>query len=239
MPSGDLLHCFLKQKEKSVFANEELMEIGNGLPDKTGSDAPRVCSLSVVCSPNATISGSYFSSNHSLDKSTESGNDMKLKVKKICSSEKVATELGSRLLTDHVSEANLFNFTKVKEEPYDHVDGCNLYGKDMKNIYSNILSIKSEATMPDGPYENKVDDMRLQDRMKFFSSQKGFGSTSTDYKHLKPSDPGCSIIVSEPASLINIKRRRKRKKTATYILHTFEFYICYIFFSCLILVSLS
>ncbi|XP_023550956.1 uncharacterized protein LOC111808937 isoform X2 [Cucurbita pepo subsp. pepo] len=219
VPSGDL-QCFLKEKAKSMFASEERMEIGNVLHDKSGSYSPRHCSPSVVCSPNATLSGSYFSSNHSLNKSTESGNDMELKEDEICSLEKVATELGSRHLTNHVPQANLLSSTKVKDEPYDHGEGCSIYGKDMNNVYSNTLSIKSETTMPDEPYENKVDDMPLQDRMKFFSSRKDFGFTSMDHEHPKPSDPGCSVLVSEPVNFPNTKRRRKQKKTATNSIET-------------------
>lgn len=215
MPSGELLQCFLKQREKSMFASEELMKNGNVLHDRTESHAPRLCSPSVVCSPNATLPGSYFSSNHTLNKSTESGDNMELKEDKIYLMEKVATELGSRPLTDHVPKANLLSSTKVKDEPYDHVDDCNM---DMKNVFSNTVSIKSETTIPDEHYENKLDNMRLQDRMKFFSSRKVFDFTSMDSEHPKPSDPGCSILVSEPASLMNIKRRRKWKKTATYVL---------------------
>ncbi|XP_022141525.1 uncharacterized protein LOC111011878 isoform X2 [Momordica charantia] len=219
--SGDPMQCFLKQKGKSMFSNVELTGTRNVLHDQNGCDAPHLGSPSVVCSPIATISGSNFSSNRSLNKLTESGNDMELKEDdRICLSEKVTTELGSRLLTNHAPEANLFYSTKVKDEPYDHVDGCNLHGKDMNNVCSRILSVKSETTMPDEPYENKVDDMRLQDRMKFFSSRKVFGSTSRDYEHPKPSDPGCSSLVSEPASLMNVKRRRKWKRTATNSIET-------------------
>lgn len=217
-PSGDLLQRFLKQNENVKFSNEQ-MEIGNGLHDRSVSVDSGLSGPSVVCSPDATISESYISSNHALKKSTESGNGMELKEDdKICSLEKVATNLGSRPLTDHIPKSNLLNSTKVKDEPYDHLDGCNLYGKDMNNAYSNVLSVKSEITMTDEPYENKVDDIRLRSRMKSFSSRKVFGSTSTAYEHPKPY-PGCSILVSEPASLMNIKRGRKRKRTATYILH--------------------
>ncbi|CAK9311578.1 unnamed protein product [Citrullus colocynthis] len=217
MPLGELLQCFLKQREKSMFASEELMKNGNVLHDRTESHAPRLCSPSVVCSPNATLPGSYFSSNHTLNKSTESGDNMELKEDKIYLMEKVATELGSRPLTDHVPKANLLSSTKMKDEPYDHVDDCNM---DMKNVFSNSVSIKSETTIPDEHYENKLDNMRLQDRIKFFSSRKVFDFTSMDSEHPKPSDPGCSILVSEPASLMNIKRRCKRKKTATNSIET-------------------
>ncbi|XP_038874728.1 uncharacterized protein LOC120067269 [Benincasa hispida] len=220
VPSGELLHCSLKQREKSMFACEELMEIENVLHDRTGSHAPRLCSPSVVCSPNATLPASYFSSNHSSNKSTESGDDMELKKDKICSTEKVATKLASQPLTDHVPKANLLSSTKVKDEPYGHVDDCNIYGKDTNNVCSNTVLIKSETTIPDEHYENKLDNMRLQDRMKFFSSRKVFGFTSMDYEHPKPSDPGCSILVPEPGSFMNIKGRRKRKKTATNSIET-------------------
>ncbi|XP_050946207.1 uncharacterized protein LOC103499334 isoform X3 [Cucumis melo] len=220
VPSGELLQCFLKKRDKSMFASEELMEIENVLHSRTGSHAPRPCSPSEVCSPSLTLTGSYCSGNHCVNKSTESGDDMELKEDKICSTEKVATELDSRPLTDHVPKENLLSSTTVKDEPYDHVDDSNIYGKDMNNVFSNTVSIKSEATFPDEHYENKVDNMRLQDRMKFFSSRKDFGFTPLDYEHPKPSDPGCSILVSEPASLTNIKRRCKRKKTVTNSVET-------------------
>ncbi|XP_011655236.1 uncharacterized protein LOC101212787 isoform X1 [Cucumis sativus] len=217
--SGEL-QCFLKKREKSMFASEERMEIENVLHSRTGSHAPCPCIPSEVCSPCLTLTGSYCSGNRCVNKSTESCDDMELKEDKICSTEKVATELGSRPLTDHVPKANLLSYTKVKDEPYDHVDDSNIYGKDMNNVFSDTVSIKSEATIPDEHYENKVDNMRLQDRMKFFSSQKDFGFTPMNYEHPKPSDPGCSILVSEPASLMNIKRRRKRKKTVTNSVET-------------------
>ncbi|KAF5750006.1 hypothetical protein HS088_TW03G00335 [Tripterygium wilfordii] len=124
---------------------------------------------------------------------------------------------------DALSKISL-NIQPVKIEPVisdQHKDLCTQPQTiwDKSRIMMMLQPVKSELDMPDQLCGDKVDHMRLRDRMKLLASGEHLESNISDHyegtRNVVPSALEYNSVVPEAAKPIRISRSRKRMKTAT------------------------
>lgn len=115
---------------------------------------------------------------------------------------------------------------KVKDEPWDGSEFHNVKADELGNFSFNFKNVKSEWEVQNECRDDLVEYMCLRDRLKRLMSGEGLNlDTSTSYPSLKKirrSSSERNSNFSRSPEPLNIKRPRKRKKTATYYLILFN-----------------
>ncbi|KAF9664085.1 hypothetical protein SADUNF_Sadunf17G0119500 [Salix dunnii] len=127
---------------------------------------------------------------------------------KLCSVPRTADSMATSSLSTMINV--------VKAEPLDNNELHNLDRIIVPNFFINKVPVKTELEIPNKLYEDKLDHMQLQDRIKMLTKWKSSESNISGNSEISckaiPSDVEYGSTVPDPIRFI---KPRKRKKTAT------------------------
>uniref|UniRef100_A0A6N2N763 Uncharacterized protein n=1 Tax=Salix viminalis TaxID=40686 RepID=A0A6N2N763_SALVM len=120
------------------------------------------------------------------------------------------------ITADSMATSSLSTMINVKAEPLDNNELHNSDRTSVPNFFINKVPVKTELEIPNKLYEDKLDHMQLQDRIKMLtkwksSESKISGNSEKSCKAI-PSDVEYGSTVPDPIRFI---KPQKRKKTAT------------------------
>ncbi|KAJ6290759.1 hypothetical protein OIU78_026494 [Salix suchowensis] len=120
------------------------------------------------------------------------------------------------ITADSMATSSLSTMINVKAEPLDNNELHNSDRTSVPNFFINKVPVKTELEIPNKLYEDKLDHMQLQDRIKMLtkwkSSESKISGNSEKSRKGIPSDVEYGLTVPDPIRFI---KPRKRKKTAT------------------------
>ncbi|KAJ6370871.1 hypothetical protein OIU77_001392 [Salix suchowensis] len=120
------------------------------------------------------------------------------------------------ITADSMATSSLSTMINVKAEPLDNNELHNSDRTSVPNFFINKVPVKTELEIPNKLYEDKLDHMQLQDRIKMLtkwkSSESKISGNSEKSRKAIPSDVEYGLTVPDPIRFI---KPRKRKKTAT------------------------
>ncbi|KAJ6684230.1 putative proteinC DOMAIN-CONTAINING PROTEIN 8 [Salix viminalis] len=115
-----------------------------------------------------------------------------------------------------MATSSLSTMINVKAEPLDNNELHNSDRTSVPNFFIHKVPVKTELEIPNKLYEDKLDHMQLQDRIKMLtkwkSSESKISGNSEKSRKAIPSDVEYGSTVPDPIRFI---KPRKRKKTAT------------------------
>ena len=138
---------------------------------------------------------------------------------KLCSVPRTADRMATSSLSTMINV--------VKAEPFDNNELHNSDRISVPNFFINKVPVKTELEIPNKLYEDKLDHMQLQDRIKMLTKWK-----SSESKISGNSEKSCKAILSDVEygstvpDPIRFIKPRKRKKTATYVLPSLKLDLC-------------
>ncbi|MED6224283.1 hypothetical protein PIB30_082563 [Stylosanthes scabra] len=108
---------------------------------------------------------------------------------------------------------------KVKDEPWDSSEFCNVNEEVMGSISTELPNVKSEWEVQDVCTDDLVEHISLNDRLNFLKSRDdsslNISESYSSFKKSRFSSFTYGSNVSESPDPFSIKRPRKRKRTAT------------------------